>query len=64
MSMPSPFLTNSFGSFCLLLVKSSATDSKKLLSVKPKLKSAIGVDAGLWTGLQFGKFQNILTSAS
>ena len=52
MSVPSPFLINSFSSFCLLLVKSSATvlkcfwpfNSKKLPSVKPKLKSAIGVD--------------------
>ena len=53
MSVSSPFLINSFSSFfCLLLIKSSATDlkyfwpfsSKKLPSVKPKLKSAIGVD--------------------
>ena len=52
MFVPSPFLINSFSSFCLLLVKSSGTDlkcfwpfnSKKLPSVKPKLKSAIGVD--------------------
>ena len=52
MSVPLPFLIHSFSSFCLLLVKSSATDlkcfwpfnSKKLPSVKPKLKSAIGVD--------------------
>ena len=51
MSVPSPFLINSFSSFCLLLVKSSVTDSKcfwpfnckKLPSVKPKLNSAIGV---------------------
>ena len=50
MSVPSPFLINSFGSF--LLIKSSGTDlncfwlfnSKKLPSAKPKLKSAIGVD--------------------
>ena len=54
MSVPSPFLINSFGPvlLILLLIKSSATDlkcfwrfnSKKLPSVKPKLKSAIGVD--------------------
>ena len=52
MSVPSPFLINSFGSFCLLLIKSSATDlkccchfnSKKLDSVKPKLKSSIAAD--------------------
>ena len=52
MSMPSPFLINSFSFFCLLLIKSSGTDlkcfwpfnSKKLPSVKPKLKSAVGVD--------------------
>ena len=52
MSVPSPFLINSFSSFCLLLIKSSAADlkcfwpfnSKKLPSVKPKLKSTIGVD--------------------
>ena len=51
MSVPSPFLINSL-LFCLLLIKSSGTDlkcfwpfnSKKLPSVKPKLKSAIGVD--------------------
>ena len=50
MSVPLPCLINSFSSFCLLLAKSSATDlkcfwlfnSKKLPSVKPKLKSAIG----------------------
>ena len=50
MSVPSPFLKNSFMSF--LLIKSSATDfesfwhfdSKKLPSVKPKLNSAIGVN--------------------
>ena len=52
MFMPSPFLIDSFGSFCLLLSKSSATglkcfgpfNCKKLLSVKPKPNSAIGVD--------------------
>ena len=52
MSVPSPFLINSFSSFCLLLTKSSGTDLKcfwpsnsdKLPSAKPKLKSAIGVD--------------------
>ena len=52
MSVPSLFLINSFIYFCLLLIKSSATDlkcfwpfnSKKLPSVMPKLKSAIGVD--------------------
>ena len=52
MSVSSPFLINSFSSFCLSLVKSSAADlksfwpfnSKRLPSVKPKLKSAIGVD--------------------
>ena len=52
MSVPSPFLINSFSSFCLLLIKSYGTDlkcfwqfkSKKLPSAKPKLKSAIGVD--------------------
>ena len=46
MSVPSPFLINSFGSFCLLLIKSSGIDlkciwpfnSKKLPSAKPKLK--------------------------
>ena len=51
MFVSSPFLINSFSSF-LLIIKSSATDlkcfwplnSKKLPSVKPKLKSAIGVD--------------------
>ena len=51
MSVPSPFLINSLVLFCLLLIKSSATDlkcfwpfnSKKLPLVKPKLKSAIGV---------------------
>ena len=52
MSVPSPFLLNSFSYFCLLLIKSAATDlkrfwpfnCKKLSSVKPKLNSAIGVD--------------------
>ena len=52
MSVPSRFLINSFGSFLLITFKSSATDfkcfwpfnSKKLPSVKPKLKLAIGVD--------------------
>ena len=52
MSVPSPFLINSFSSFSLLLIKSSGTEfkcfwpfnSKKLPSTKPKLKSAIGVD--------------------
>ena len=52
MSVPSPFLINSFCSFFLLLIKSSGTDlkrfwpfnSKKLPSSEPKLKSAIGVD--------------------
>ena len=52
MSVPSPFLINSFGFFCLLLIRSSATDLKrfgpfnykKLPSVRPKLNSAIGVD--------------------
>ena len=51
MSVPSPFLINLFTSF-LLITKSSATDLKwfwpfnsmKLPSVKPKLKSAMGVD--------------------
>ena len=67
MTVPSSFLINSFSSFLLIIVKSSATDlkcfwpfdSKKLTSVKPKLKSANGVDE-----LQFAKFQNILTFAS
>ena len=52
MSVPSPFLINLFSSFCLSLIKSSDTDlkcfwpfnCKKLPSVEPKLKSAIGVD--------------------
>ena len=52
MFVPSLFLINSSSSFCLLLLRSSATDikcfwpfnSKKLLSVKSKLKSAIDVD--------------------
>ena len=52
MSVPSPFFINCLFVFCLLLIKSSATDlkyfwpfnSKKLPSVKPKLKSATGVD--------------------
>ena len=52
MSVLSPFLINSFSSFCLLLIKSSGTDlkcfwplnSKKLPSAKPKLKSSIGLD--------------------
>ena len=52
MSVPWPFLINSFSFYCILLTKSSTTDlkcfwpfnSKKLPSVKPKLKSAIGVD--------------------
>ena len=64
MSVPSPFLINSFSS--LVLIKSSATElkcfwqfnCKKLPSVKPKLNSAIGVE------LQFAKFQSILASAS
>ena len=51
MFVPPLFLINSFSSF-LLLIKSSATDlkcfwpvdSKKLTSVKLKLKSAIGED--------------------
>ena len=46
--LPLPFLLNSFSSFCLLLMKSAATDlkcfwpfdCKKLPSVKPKLNSA------------------------
>ena len=54
MSVPSQFLINSlvWFFFCLLLIKSSATDLKcfwpfdcrKLPSVKPKLNSAIGMD--------------------
>ena len=52
MSVPLSFLINSFSSFCLLLIKSSAADlkyfwpfnSKKLASVKPKLNLAMGVD--------------------
>ena len=56
MFVPSPFLINSFSSFLLIITLSLwfffATDlkcfwpfnSKKLPSVKPKLKSAIGVD--------------------
>ena len=53
MSVPSPFLINSLSIFfCLLLIKPSASDlkcflllnSKKLPSMKLKLKSAIGVD--------------------
>ena len=60
MSVPSPFLINSFSSFCLLLVKSSATDlncfgpfnSKKLPSVKSNSSQPL-----------FDKLQNILTSA-
>ena len=52
MSVHSPFWINSSGSFCLLLIKSSATDlkcfwpfnCKKLPSVKPKLNVAVGVD--------------------
>ena len=52
MSVPLPFLINSFSSFILLLIKSSATDlmcvcafnSKKLPLLKPKLKSAIGAE--------------------
>ena len=53
MSVPSPFLINLFRSFCLIHLKSSATDlfltffslfwpfnCKKLPSAKPKLKSA------------------------
>ena len=52
MSLPSPFLIIRLVLFCLFLFKSSGTDlkcfwpfnSKKLPSVKPKLKSAIGVD--------------------
>ena len=66
MYVPSPFLINSFSPFLLITYQSSATDlkcfwsfnSKKLPSVKPKLKSAV------WAKLQFAKFQNILTSAS
>ena len=46
MSVPSPFLINSFCSFLLITYKSSGTDfkwfwpfnSKKLPSAKPKLK--------------------------
>ena len=46
MSVPSPFLINSFGSFLFITYKSSGTDlkwfwpfnSKKLPSAKPKLK--------------------------
>ena len=49
MSMPSPFLINSFSFFFLLLTKSSGTDlkcfwvfnCKKLPSVEPKLKSKL-----------------------
>ena len=52
MLVPSPFLINLFSFFCLLLIRSFATDLKcfwsfnstKFSSVKPKLKSAIGVD--------------------
>ena len=54
MSVPSPFLINSFSSFLFITYhdKSSGTDlkcfwrfkSKKLPSAKPKVKSAIGVD--------------------
>ena len=51
MSVPSSFLINSFSSFCLLLVKASAADlqcfwqfySKKMPSVKPKLKGAMSL---------------------
>ena len=67
MSMPSPFLLNSFSYFRLLLIESAAADlkcfwpfnCKKLSLVKTKLNSAIGVDL-----ITFAKFQNILTSAS
>ena len=64
MSMPLSFLINSFSSFCLLLIKPSATDlkcsgpfnCKKLPSMKPNLNLAIE--------LKSAKFQNILASAS
>ena len=52
MAVPSSCLINSFSSYCLLLITSSATDrkffwpfnSKKLPLAKRKLKSAIGMD--------------------
>ena len=53
MSVPSPFvITSSGSSLLIMLIKSSATflkcfwpfNGKKLPSVKPKLKSATGVD--------------------
>ena len=45
MSVPSPSLINSFSSFLLITCQVFWTfNSKKLPSVKPKLKSAIGVD--------------------
>ena len=52
MFVPSPFLINSFGPFCLLLINFCATElkcfwpfnSNKLPSAKSKLKSAIGVN--------------------
>ena len=55
MSVPSPFLIVRLVLFCLLLVKSSATDlkcfwpfnSNKLPSVKLNLKSAIGLNYNL-----------------
>ena len=34
MFVPSPFLINSFSSFCLLLLKSSATDLQVFLAVQ------------------------------
>ena len=47
MSVPSPFLINSFGSFLLIATDLKCfwpLNSKKLPSVKPKLKSATDVD--------------------
>ena len=55
MSVPSPFLINLFGSFCSLIVKSSATDlkcfwpfnSKKLPPSEAKTK------VSHWCGLNY-----------
>ena len=50
MSVPSPFLKNSFSYFLLITYKVLTSsvfgpfNNKKLPSVKPKLNSAIGVD--------------------
>ena len=67
MSVPSPFLINSFCSFCLLLIKSSGTDLKcfgRLAARNCPQGSQNWSQPLVWTELQFAKFQNILASAS